>query len=219
MYVSIYGQSSTKSGLIVPSMSPTLRPALGGDGTLTTTNFLEARRNPGGTNAGLSDHGNAAGRFLQPLRAVGAENRGRVWKISVLPAPLSPLEAARNVSMAGKAYRTCSSQIFARMALRVTMLRRRTAAGGSSGCPVRRCSDARPGFIVSHFERAAIRLRSGPGAPTDDERAREYGIGKIDRDGVVKHPAHARWRHRPAIRAAIFVQPSGDFSIAAPETL
>jgi hypothetical protein len=113
----------------------------------------------------------------------------------------------------------CSSQIFARMALRVTMLRRRTAAGGSSGCPVRRCSDARPGFIVSHFERAAIRLRSGPGAPTDDERARECGIGKVDRDGVVKHPAHARWRHRPAIRAAILVQPGGDLSMAAPETL
>src|SRR5438105_12169983 len=86
-----------------------------------------------------------------------------------------------------------------------------------SGCPVRRCPDARFWLIVAHFEHAAIRLRPGPGAPSGNERAGERGVEKIDRDGVIQQAAHSGRRHRPSVRAAIRVEPGGHLHITLPE--
>jgi hypothetical protein len=44
--------------------------------------------------------------------------------------------------------------------------------------------------------------------PTRDETARVRRIEEIDRDRIVDDAAHARWRHRPPVGAAILVEPS-----------
>src|SRR6516162_1559361 len=57
-----------------------------------------------------------------------------------------------------------------------------------------------------------------PDTPSGHKGARECGIGEVDRDGVVEHPAHARWRHRPAIGAAVLIQPGSDLRMSLPKT-
>ena len=68
------------------------------------------------------------------------------------------------------------------------------------------------------WKHAAGHLDLGPDAPPGNEGARERRIREIDRDRVVQDPAYSRGRQRPAIRAAILVEPGGDLSMAPAET-
>jgi len=68
------------------------------------------------------------------------------------------------------------------------------------------------------WKHAAGHLDLGPDAPPGNEGARERRIREIDRDRVVQDPPYSRGRQRPAIRAAILVEPGGDLSMAPAET-
>src|ERR1700746_3872253 len=74
--------------------------------------------------------------------------------------------------------------------------------------------DPRRRLIVTNAEQAALRLNPGRRAPAGDERARQRGVEKIDRNGVVEHAAHTGWRYCPAVGAAISVEPFRDFRVA-----
>ena len=73
-------------------------------------------------------------------------------------------------------------------------------------------------FILAHLEHTSCRLDLGPDAPAGDKRARERGIGEVDRDGVIQHAARSRRRHRPSVRAAVLVEPGGDLRVPLTET-
>src|SRR6516164_7190730 len=80
------------------------------------------------------------------------------------------------------------------------------------------CCDARRRPIVAKPKHAPLRLGLGPGAPPGDKRARERSLAEIDRYGVVQHAARPRWRHRPAVAAAVPVEPGGHFRVTLTET-
>jgi hypothetical protein len=69
-----------------------------------------------------------------------------------------------------------------------------------------------------HPEHTLRRLYLVPSTPPGDEGARERSVENVDRHRVVKHPAHARWRHRPAIRAAVLIELGGYVSMSLAET-
>jgi hypothetical protein len=46
-----------------------------------------------------------------------------------------------------------------------------------------------------------------PGAPPGNKGAGQRGVVEVDRDRVVQHTVQTGWRHRPAVGAAIRVQP------------
>src|SRR6516164_1671216 len=74
-------------------------------------------------------------------------------------------------------------------------------------------------LILSDLEHPTSRLDLGASAPPSDESARERGISEVDRDRVIQHPPHPRGRHRPAIGAAVLVEPHGDLGMPPPETV
>jgi hypothetical protein len=80
------------------------------------------------------------------------------------------------------------------------------------------CPDPRCRLILAYLEHAAIRLRPGPGAPPGDKRARKCGVEEINRDGVVQHAPRPGRRDRPAVGAAILIEPGCHFRIALAET-
>src|SRR5262249_52017317 len=89
-----------------------------------------------------------------------------------------------------------------------------TPVGGvGSRRPVQPCPDPRRRLILTHLENAAGHLGFRPDAPSGNECTGKRRIREINRDRVVQHPAHSRRRHRPAIGAAILVQPRGDLSV------
>ena len=55
------------------------------------------------------------------------------------------------------------------------------------------------------------------GAPSGHEGAREGGVEEIDRQGVVEHSPHPRWRHGPSVGTAILVEPACHLREAPPE--
>jgi hypothetical protein len=63
--------------------------------------------------------------------------------------------------------------------------------------PLRPAARANP----PNLEHASGRLDLGPGAPPGHERVGKRGIHEVYRCRVIECPAHARWRHRPAIGA------------------
>ena len=71
---------------------------------------------------------------------------------------------------------------------------------------------------VSHLDYAAGRLDPGPCAPPGDKGGGEHRLREIDRNRVIAHAANSRRRDRPAIHAAIRVQPIGNFGVALAET-
>jgi len=52
-------------------------------------------------------------------------------------------------------------------------------------------------LILARLEHTAGRRDLGPHAPPGDEGAGERGIGEVDRDRVIEHPAHPGWRSSP----------------------
>src|SRR5260370_41026653 len=110
--------------------------------------------------------------------------------------------------------------------------------GGSSACRVtlggrRRAyelhfadvtvSDAAPPkprawLVLADLEHAPDRCDFGPGAPANNESARERGIREIDRNGVVQHAAQPGWCHYPAISTAVLVEPRGHLRMPHAET-
>src|SRR5689334_16944248 len=87
-----------------------------------------------------------------------------------------------------------------------------------SGRPMQPHLDARRRLVVANAEHPTIRLNSGPRAPPGDKRARERGVGEIDRHGIVQHTAHTGRRHRPAVGAAILIEPGGHLFMASTKT-
>src|SRR6266481_9357950 len=79
-------------------------------------------------------------------------------------------------------------------------------------------SDPRQWFIISDLKHTAGRLDSVTDAPPGEEGVRQRGIEEVDRHRVVENPAHPRRRHRPAVSAAVLVQPSGYLGIALTKT-
>src|SRR5690348_137000 len=75
-----------------------------------------------------------------------------------------------------------------------------------------------PRLVFTHSEYAAGRLDLGPYTPSIDEGAGERGIREVDRDRVVEHATSAGGCDRPTVGTAIFIQPSGDLSVALAET-
>jgi hypothetical protein len=61
------------------------------------------------------------------------------------------------------------------------------------------------------------RLDFVTGTPPRYEGARECSVQEVDRDRIVEHPAHPGRCHRPAIRAAVLVEPSRYFGVALAE--
>jgi len=84
---------------------------------------------------------------------------------------------------------------------------------------VARRSDPLCRLVLSHLKHAPGSLDQTSGTLSGDKSARERGIGEVDRDGVIQNPAHPRERHRPAIGAAVLVEPRGDLSMPPPETV
>jgi hypothetical protein len=66
----------------------------------------------------------------------------------------------------------------------------------------------RGGLIVAHLEHAPSSLHPAPDTPTAQRRRSRGSRPRIRSRSLRSHPAHPRWRHRPAIGAAILVQPS-----------
>src|SRR5438067_13687884 len=67
--------------------------------------------------------------------------------------------------------------------------------------------DPRRRLIFAHPERSFGGLELVANAPARDERTGERCIGEVNRNCVVEHAARSRWRHRPAVRAAVLVEP------------
>src|ERR1700736_2405772 len=84
--------------------------------------------------------------------------------------------------------------------------------------PVQPSPDPRCRLILAHPERPFGRLDLVADAPARDKRTGECCIGEVDRDRVVEHAAHPRWRHRPSVRAAVLVEPGGHSSVLSAET-
>src|SRR6516162_11348243 len=78
--------------------------------------------------------------------------------------------------------------------------------------------DPRLRVVLPNLEHAAGCLDLCPNTPPGDECAREGGITEVDREGVIRHAARPRGRHRPAIRPAILIEPSGDLGMPLAET-
>lgn len=78
----------------------------------------------------------------------------------------------------------------------------RGAVQGSGRPPVR--------HIVADPKGAFHRIDARTTAPARDKGAGEGGIGEMDGDGVVEHAAQPRRGHRPAVGAAIVVEPGLD---------
>src|SRR5438552_5904275 len=78
--------------------------------------------------------------------------------------------------------------------------------------------DPRRRLIFAHPERSFGGLDLVANAPAGDKRAGERGITEVDRDRIVQHPARPRRRHRPAVRAAVLVEPGGHSSVLSAET-
>ena len=76
--------------------------------------------------------------------------------------------------------------------------------------PVQRGSYPWRRIILPHLENTPSSLDTVSGTPSGDEGARQGAIRQIDREGVIQHPARARRRHSPSVRAAIFVEPCLD---------
>jgi len=68
--------------------------------------------------------------------------------------------------------------------------------------PVQRGSYPWRRIILPHLENTRSSLDTVSGTPSGDEGARQGGIRQIDREGVIQHPARARRRHSPSVRAA-----------------
>jgi hypothetical protein len=73
--------------------------------------------------------------------------------------------------------------------------------------PVQPCPDPRSRLIVAHLKHTAGRLYFVAGAPAGHEGAREGRVEEVDRESVPQRAAHPRRRQRPAICAAIRVEP------------
>src|SRR3984893_9399867 len=78
--------------------------------------------------------------------------------------------------------------------------------------------DPRRRLILAHPERPFGGLDLVACSPARDKRSSERWIGEVDRDRVVQHPAGPRRRHRPAVRAAILVEPYRHSSVLSAET-
>jgi hypothetical protein len=74
-------------------------------------------------------------------------------------------------------------------------------------------------LMLPNLEHSTSRLNFVPCAPSGNERVRERGVGKVDRHGIIEHPAHPGRRHGPPVRAAILVEPGGYLSMPLAETL
>src|ERR1700730_4924701 len=55
-------------------------------------------------------------------------------------------------------------------------------------------------------------------APARDKRGGERCIREMDRNRIVENAARPRRCHRPAVRAAILIEPGGDSSVLLAET-
>src|SRR5262249_20049872 len=74
-------------------------------------------------------------------------------------------------------------------------------------------------LISSHPENALRGLDLVTSAPPRNKGAREGRVERVDRHGVVQHPAHPGRCHRPAVGAAIFVEPGSHLSISLAEPI
>src|SRR5262249_32209996 len=86
-----------------------------------------------------------------------------------------------------------------------------------SGCPVQPRSHPRNGLILAHH--ASSRLDFRYHAPPDNKRARERGIGEVDRQGIIQHAARPRRCYGPASRSAILVEPCGYLLVSLAKTV
>jgi hypothetical protein len=78
--------------------------------------------------------------------------------------------------------------------------------------------DPRLRLILAHLGDSVSSLGFSPNAPPRYERARQGGIGEIDREGIIQYPARPRGRHGPPVGAAVLVQPGGDLRMPLAET-
>src|SRR6266851_7819722 len=83
-----------------------------------------------------------------------------------------------------------------------------TTAGARG--PVERRGAAHRRHILPDLEGAFDGLGGGASAPARDKRAGQRRVAKIDRDGVVDDAAQPRRGDRPALGAAIVVEPALD---------
>ena len=74
--------------------------------------------------------------------------------------------------------------------------------------------DPRRRFVVTNAEQPALGFNFRSRAPAGDKRSRQRRVEEIDRDGIVQHAAGAGRRYRPAVGAAIPVEPFRDFRVA-----
>src|ERR1700681_2855958 len=103
-----------------------------------------------------------------------------------------------------KAYRKAAANICAVPLFSRTIA---IAAGGA----VQGCEATGRRRVVPDLEGALDRLDLGASAPARDKAARQTRIAEIDRDRVVDYAAQPRGGHRPALAAAIVVEPRLDF--------
>ena len=73
-------------------------------------------------------------------------------------------------------------------------------------------------LILAHLEHPTGRLDLSPDAPPGNKGSSERRISKVDREGVVQHPAGSRGRHSPTVRTAVLVEPIGHLRVPLPET-
>jgi hypothetical protein len=73
-------------------------------------------------------------------------------------------------------------------------------------------------LIGTHPEHALCRLDLVTCAPPRDEGTRERSVEETDRHRVVEHPARSGRGHRPAICAAILVEPGSHVGMPLAET-
>jgi hypothetical protein len=80
-----------------------------------------------------------------------------------------------------------------------------------------RWEEARRRRFLAYLEGAVGALDLVAGAPPGNKGTSQRGIVEIDRDCVVHYTVQTGWRHRPAVGAAIRVQPCPYLIDALPE--
>jgi hypothetical protein len=58
-------------------------------------------------------------------------------------------------------------------------------------------------LMLPNLEHSTSRLNFVPCAPSGNERVRERGVGKVDRHGIIEHPAHPGRRHSPTVQPTV----------------
>jgi hypothetical protein len=71
--------------------------------------------------------------------------------------------------------------------------------------------------ILAYLKDAICALDLVAGAPPGDEGAGQRGVIEVDCDRVVQDAVQTSWRHRPAVGAAIRVQPCPYLVYTLPE--